>query len=462
MHYDAVIIGAGLSGLAAGIRLAYFDRRVCLVERHNRGGGLNSFYHLGGRNFDVGLHAMTNFVPPGVRDSALPKLLRQLRLSRDDLQLCPQRYSLIHFDDAQLRFGNDLELLLDQVARRFPGQVDRLRRLIHKLPVLDQVPPDWNRRSGRALLAAYLDDPLLIEMLMLPLLYYGGPCPDDLNAEQLAILFRSIYLEGMARPRGGIRPLLQLLAEKFRACGGQLCFRCGVKELLSDGRRVTEVVLDSGQRLTADLILSCAGYLETMRLCRDEQTEPPAERPAPPGVMSFVEAMACLDAMPAELGIETTIVFFNRGPVFRYRPPAELIDPTSGVICCPNNYLDCGDLDEGMIRLTALANYDHWQALTRPAYQAAKEEAYQRLAASAATVIGDFRDRVVFRDLFTPRTIEHFTGHIHGAVYGAPAKRRDGRTRLQNLIICGTDQGLLGIVGSMLSGVLMANQHGLS
>ncbi len=61
--YDTIIIGAGLSGLAAGIRLAYYDQRVCILERHTTIGGLNSFYRLGGRNFDVGLHAVTNFTP---------------------------------------------------------------------------------------------------------------------------------------------------------------------------------------------------------------------------------------------------------------------------------------------------------------------------------------------------------------------------------------------------------------
>ena len=33
-QYDVVIIGAGMSGLAAGIRLAYFDKSVCILERH--------------------------------------------------------------------------------------------------------------------------------------------------------------------------------------------------------------------------------------------------------------------------------------------------------------------------------------------------------------------------------------------------------------------------------------------
>jgi hypothetical protein len=36
---------------------------------------------------------------------------------------------------------------------------------------------------------------------------------------------------------------------------------------------------------------------------------------------------------------------------------------------------------------------------------------------------------------------------------------RDGRTHLSNLYLCGTDQGFLGIVGAMLSGISMANYH---
>ena len=88
MDYDVIIIGAGMSGLAAGIRLAMFDRRVCIVERHYNFGGLNSFYSLGGRRFDVGLHALTNYVGANVRNTPLPKMLRQLRISRDALDLC--------------------------------------------------------------------------------------------------------------------------------------------------------------------------------------------------------------------------------------------------------------------------------------------------------------------------------------------------------------------------------------
>ena len=88
--YDSIIIGAGMSGLAAGIRAAYYDQKVCVLERHYTIGGLNSFYRLRGRNYDVGLHAVTNFTPPGAKRGPFARLLRQLRMKWDDFGLSPQ------------------------------------------------------------------------------------------------------------------------------------------------------------------------------------------------------------------------------------------------------------------------------------------------------------------------------------------------------------------------------------
>ena len=104
-----------MSGLAAGIRAAYFEKRVCILERHYTIGGLNSFYRLRGRDYDVGLHAVTNYAPPGTKSGPLSKLLRQLRLRWEDFNLSPQNESSIVFPGCTLRFTNDFEYLLEQV-----------------------------------------------------------------------------------------------------------------------------------------------------------------------------------------------------------------------------------------------------------------------------------------------------------------------------------------------------------
>ena len=115
--YDTIIIGAGLSGLAAGIRLAYYEQKVCILERHYTIGGLNSFYRLRGRDYDVGLHAVTNYATKGAKRGPLSKLLRQLRMGWDDFALAPQVGSSIAFPEARLDFNNDIRLLESEIAR---------------------------------------------------------------------------------------------------------------------------------------------------------------------------------------------------------------------------------------------------------------------------------------------------------------------------------------------------------
>ncbi len=482
MDYDVIIIGAGMSGLAAGIRLAMFDRRVCIVERHYNFGGLNSFYSLGGRRFDVGLHALTNYVGADVRNTPLPKLLRQLRIPRDALDLCEQSYSAASFPGRQIRFNNDIQLLIDEVAREFPAEADNFLRLIENIKGYDDLDLSVQPMSSRHVLGDFFGDHTLIDMLLCPLMYYGNAEQHDMDYTQFVTMFKSIFLQGFARPKQGVRRIVAELVKRYRECGGEFRMKCGVKLLRNDGRRVTCVQLDDGETLSADIVISSAGYVETIRLLqgaagfslRDSANE--AEAPDRevaqaeaggslgnrPGQLSFIESISILDAKPIDLGIDATIIFFNDAETFTYAKPDDLIDPRSGVICMPNNYERHDDMAEGIVRLTSLANYDRWASLPEDEYRAAKARCYDLAADHAVKFISEFRDHVVARDIFTPRTIEHYTGHINGAVYGAPHKTRDGRTHLENLFICGTDQGFLGIIGAALSGISMANLHVLS
>lgn len=453
--YDTIIIGAGMSGLAAGIRLAQFDQRVLILERHYLWGGLNSFYKQAGRRFDVGLHALTNYVPRGTRGTPLAKLLRQLRLRHDDLQLAPQGFSEIAFPGCSLRFSNEFELLRQEIGERFPGQRDAFERLVREVEAYDAFDPPDTQLGAREVLAGILDEPLLIEMLLVPLCYYGSAREDDVDWYQFVILFRSLFQEGFARPEGGIKPLLDLLVGRYRELGGELRLRSGVKELLHEDGRCQGARLEDGSELLATRVLSSAGWAETLRLAGSDV--PPAER----GALSFTETIYVLDREPADLGFEATIVFFNDAETFAYRPPEELVDSRSGVLCCPNNYASKEPLPEGIYRVTSLANARAWAPLEETAYLAAKRACADQ-ALEVATRYGiDPRPHEVHRDSFTPRTIERFTGKLGGAVYGARHKRLDGATPLADLFLIGTDQGLLGVTGTMLSGISMANRYAL-
>jgi phytoene dehydrogenase-like protein len=111
------------------------------------------------------------------------------------------------------------------------------------------------------------------------------------------------------------------------------------------------------------------------------------------------------------------------------------------------------------VRVTVLANFDYWNSLDVSTYRLEKLRWYDRISGSATRFMPDFRNRVIDTDMFTPTTVVRYTGHEGGAVYGAPEKRLDGTTHLSNLFLCGTDQGLIGVIGSIVSGISMANRH---
>lgn len=465
-HYDAVIIGAGMSGLAAAVRLGMYGRRVLVLERHNAAGGLNSFYAKGARKYDVGLHALTNWVPEGAKGAPLVKLMRQLRIRREELDLCPQLGSRVAMAGRSLRLNNDFDCLLQDVADQFPASVDRFRALDAWIADLDEAALEAHGGSARALLDERLGDPLLRDMLLLPTCFYGSALEDDIEVSQFAIMWRSLFREGFARPFIGVRQVIRLLLDRCREHGVERRMKCGVRSLEVRDGRVAALVLDDDTEVTADAVYSSAGAVETRRLRSDAAPRDGADEV---GRLGYAETIATYEpAAFAGFGWKDTIVFFCDSERFRYRAPADLVDPDSGVICIPNNY-HYGEgraLDEGWLRVTALANHDAWCALPEEEYRARKQEWLGRLNRVARRHLPAVPDAahdaaLTSTDAFTPRTVRKFTGHLNGAIYGSTVKRRDGRTDLPNLYLIGTDQGFLGVTGAMLSGISMANLHGL-
>jgi phytoene dehydrogenase-like protein len=316
-------------------------------------------------------------------------------------------------------------------------------------------------------------------MLFCPLMYYGSATERDMEFGQFVIMFKALFLEGFARPFEGVRVVLRVLLDKYRAAGGERRMKCGVQSIVNEAGRATRLVLDDGAEISADHVISSIGAAETEALIHS-RIPGTGEREASSATsladldtadvarLSFVETINVLNCQPAEIGWGSdTIIFFNDSERFDYSRPSDAVDPRSGVICIPNNF-DFGPgrtLPEGVVRVTCLANYDRWSKLPEETYRAEKERWFAEVQRSAKRFLPvpsplDALERAsVTTDMFTPRTIEKFTGHFGGAIYGAAKKNRQGRTALSNVYLCGTDQGFLGIVGAMLSGISMANYH---
>jgi phytoene dehydrogenase-like protein len=448
--YDCIIIGAGMSGLAAGIRLSMFQKKVLIIEKHSIPGGLNSYYQRGNRKFDVGLHALTNFVSPSDRGKPFNKLMKQLRIPYEEFKLSPQNYSLIKFPDYELRFNNEIDFLIQEIRNSFPEQLDSFIKLLQHIKDFNEVNLENKTVMAKDVVRSFIKNKALVEMIFCPLLIYGSAWENDMDFSQFVVMFKSIFLEGFSRPMGGVRTILDLLIKKYQ---GELRYKTEVTKIITKENKIIGVEINNNEIIYSDKILSSMGLPETFSKINPEQHQPT-------GNLSFTETILVSNKRPKEMGVDATIIFTNNRPEYRYQRPNTLIDDQSAVVCFPNNFSH-DDNSEGIMRVTNIANFDLWSALSQDssAYKAQKEIVYQSAQKILKSCGINSQYEVLFKDIFTPTTVKKYTGHFQGAVYGSTEKSRNGKTMIDGLYICGTDQGFLGIVGSMLSGISMANLH---
>jgi len=457
VHVPLLIIGGGLSGLAAALRFARFIPDVLILEQHSRLGGLNSYYYRNKRLFETGLHAITNYAEPKDKKAPLNRLLRQLKIKRKELSLHEQNHSEIFFEGQEsLRFSNEFSLFCNEIELKFPSSYAGFTDLV---ALVDSYDPFAHAPfiSAKSVLQDKLHNELLTDMLLCPLMYYGSSVQNDMDLGQFVIMFRAIYQEGMFRPGGTIKDLLDLLENHYKGYGGKIRTKSCVKYIIAENKKVIGVELESGEEIRCDYMLSTAGSEETFKLLGTQSNlKKTSDR------LGFVETIFEINPT-AKIKKDTgnTIIFFNTADKFNYSSPDKAVDFTSGVICMPQNFQHLPPRPYKEIRTTHLASYKSWKKLSENnvAYKLAKDNTAHLSLTVAEKILGNFAKNIVYRDTFTPLTIERFTAKKEGAIYGNPNKIKDGDIGYENLFLAGTDQGFLGIVGAMLSGVSIVNQH---
>jgi len=74
-HYDAIVIGSGIGGMAAaGLLAGVAGKRVLVHEQHTEPGGQTHVFRRDGASWDVGLHYVGEMEPESWGRTALHAL----------------------------------------------------------------------------------------------------------------------------------------------------------------------------------------------------------------------------------------------------------------------------------------------------------------------------------------------------------------------------------------------------
>ena len=269
-----VIVGAGLGGLSAALRLAGAGRKVTVIERESVPGGRNGLLQDSGYSFDTGPTVLT--MPDLIADA-----LDCVGESMDDwLELLPIEplYRSYYADGSQLdvhadpaRMAQEIESVIGaNEAAGYLRYVDfvtdlykyEMRDFIDRNigSPFDLVTPNLARLVGiggfRKLspkVEQYLKDPRTQRIFSFQSMY-AGLAPQDALAIYAVIAYMD-SVAGVFMPKGGMHAVPRALAGAAAKHGVEFRYSTEVSKIEIQGKRAVAVQTTDGDRIACDAVI---------------------------------------------------------------------------------------------------------------------------------------------------------------------------------------------------------------
>jgi phytoene desaturase len=274
-HQTAIVIGSGLGGLAAAIRLRCKGYRTVLLEANEQLGGRASVFRRDGFVYDAGPTVVT-----------APHLFAELfemagKDPTDYYEMLPVDpfYRVAFPDGSHFDYVGEEDRILDQIRALSPRDVDGYRRLakksqeifsvgydqlvdvpFHKFSTMMKAVPDMVRlgshRSVYNMVSRYIEDERLRQVFTFqPLLIGGNP----FDASSIYLLIHWLERKwGVWFPRGGTNAMVAAMGRLLDDIGVETHLNAPVERIEVTNGRASCVVLEDGRRFDCDLIASNA------------------------------------------------------------------------------------------------------------------------------------------------------------------------------------------------------------
>ena len=271
----AIVIGAGLGGLAAAMRLGAKGYAVTVLDKLDRVGGRGSSVTQAGHRFDLGPTIVT---VPQVYEKLWAACGRDFHADVDLRPLTPF-YEIRWPDGSTFRVTGDTEEMAAEVARLSPRDVKGYRaflrdsharyklgfegmvaRPMHRAWETIRVLPQFAKlRADRSILglarSRVRDERLRMALSFHPLFIGGDPS----NVTSIYALVSYLEKEfGVHYAMGGVQAIADAMARVVRDQGGTIRLGQQVARIEVANGAAQGVTLAGGQRLAAPLVISNA------------------------------------------------------------------------------------------------------------------------------------------------------------------------------------------------------------
>ena len=274
---SAVIIGAGIGGIATSVYLSRNGYDVAVYEKNSAPGGRCGQIIHEGHRFDLGA---TMLIMPGIYREIFSELGIPL-FENNDISQLDELYS-IHFDNNEvLSFSTDEKKMESQLEKIEPGSFKKSQKYVTDGYEIFNI--GIHKLIGRNFynifqFASFRNIGMLIRLKTYISNYrYAAKFFKNTHL-RMAYTFQNIYVgqspfnspalfsmvpaaeltEGSFFPKGGMFSLVKKLLEAAESYGVQFHYNRPVERIKVSGKKAESVVFEDGSELMADVIVANA------------------------------------------------------------------------------------------------------------------------------------------------------------------------------------------------------------
>lgn len=448
-HFDVIIVGAGMGGLVTATQLAAKGWRPLVLERYLIPGGSAGYFEREGYRFDVGASMIFGFGQQGTTNlltRALAAVGQQLETIPDPVQV---HYRLPH--GLEIRVHRDYEQFLAELGDRFPHERQGIRRFydtcwqvfncLNSIELLSLEEPRYVARvflqkplaclglarrlpaNVGGLARRFLKDPELLRFIDMECYCWSVVPAAKTPLINAGMVFSDRHYGGVNYPQGGVGRIAQLLAEGLTEAGGHIQYRSRVKQIITQAGGAIGVELATGERYTADRIVSNATRWDTFNQLLDQAKIPPSEQrwqsryvKAPSFLSLHLGVYA--DVIPTATDChqilldDWTQLEASAGTLFVSIPT--LLDP------------GLAPRDRHIIHAFTPSWIAEWEGLSPKDYQQHKQTLANQMIDRLELIFPGLKDAIDHCSIGTPRTHRRFLGRADGTYGPMPQRQLPG------------------------------------
>lgn len=488
MKYDVVIIGGGLGGLSAGLKLSNEGKKVAILEKHHLIGGYSTNFRRKDKegnfyNFDVALHGIGGIRKENAFNIHLGENLGIL----DDIEFLekPETATIITKNGEENDIPSNFEDYKNYFIKRFEGEKENIERLFDFLFAVKEDMKEVARDSKRMpkytnylqsitldeFLREYTQNDDLIEEFSFLWLYYGLP-QKELNASFYVLPWLSYHIGGTYYVRGGGGNLSEIFANKIKENGSDIFLSSEVVDVEVENDKIVCVKTKKDKIFMADkFVLACdPKVIFSMIKNKNENIQNYVDKMNSfENSISLTQLYLGLDVNSKDLGMTKGDYFIKvsgNQNTYEAIKNGDYENMDFGITCYDVLDPEFNDEGKGVITIIVGDLISNWPEYKTEEYKERKKEISDILIAKAEKVFPNIKEHIKVMELGTPHTMKRYTNNSEGAVYGWAQNDTQGgfdrlafKTCLKNTYLAGawTHPGG-GFEGAITSGVICAEK----